>query len=258
MRIRDGLCVGMAVDTAKHGVVRRIRMTVGANAPSAGMCTRVDRELIVGKRCSGPGDGRMAADTCFRKACGNVIRAGYRVVFLGVAGVAVGRRSSIDVSDVAGRTLRCCMRTCKYKLCLAVIEDCAHPLHGRMAKRAVLRESGRSVIGIRRCGVIGQVTTDTCCTEPRELAVHMTGGAGHGNVSAHQREFRRGVVESCRSPGQIRMTGGTIGRETGCYVIGIRCRIELTQVAARAGGVQCRECATDVTRCACHASMCSR
>lgn len=128
-----------------------------------------------------------------------------------------------------------CSRQCELRI--VVVKDGALPLHRGVAQRAILRETGSRVIGTRRCRVVGQMAAHTRGAQPGELAIHVTGRAGHRNMSAHQREFRRRVIEGCRSPRQVGMTGGTIRGETGRHVVWRFRRGELTHVAARAGGV---------------------
>ena len=133
MGICDGFVVGMAVGAAEYRVVRRIRMTVGANRPLAGVLARIDRKLVMGKRRSGPGDCRVATGTCFGKSRRHVIWICYRVVLLGMAGVAIRGRPGVNVSHVAGCT--CCRRMCsrQSELRIVVIEDGAFPLHRGVA-----------------------------------------------------------------------------------------------------------------------------
>ncbi len=82
MAICDSLLVGMAIDALERRVIRRIHMTIGAEAPDAGMPARVYREIgsivIPGGGC--PVRSGVAGFASGREIGGRVNRIGSRIV----------------------------------------------------------------------------------------------------------------------------------------------------------------------------------
>ena len=89
-----------------------------------------------------------------------------------------------------------------------------------------------------------------------KLAVDVTERAGHIDMGAGKREFRKGVViEVCIRPGCRGVADGAIGGEPGLGVIGIRGALVILGVAGIAIGGSARELAVDMAERAGDADM---
>ena len=105
-----------------------------------------------------------------------------------VAGAGVARRTgSIRTAVVGGEP--------------GVVEGCAcPPRHHLVAGLARGRESGRYVVGIVRCLVLGFVTRVAVGWDRSVVVVHMATGTRDAGVRAYQRENCVVVVERGRLP----------------------------------------------------------
>lgn len=92
-----------------------------------------------------------------------------------MAPLAVHGRAREPAIDVTGRALCVLMRTGQRELRGAVVERRALPIHGCMARGAVVRESGGRVAGILRGIEIGHVAAKTVRGSARESSSHVAG-----------------------------------------------------------------------------------
>ena len=87
------------------------------------------------------------------------------------------------------------MRTCQRKLRVVVIECGRYPSCGRVANRAIRRESRRDVIRIRSAVELRHVARVAIRRQGRVIVVHMTSRARRGYVRPSQRKLRVVVIE---------------------------------------------------------------
>ena len=142
--------------------------------------------------------------------------------------------SGVVAVDVALRTATVRVRTGQRETGLRVIELRARPLRGRVAERAVLRESGRHVVRILGALEILQVAADALRRRPGVLPVDVALAQATlvcAPVSGN-RVFEWSKVAPC--PLHRRVAQRAVLREAGRHVIRIRGALEVLQVAADA------------------------
>ena len=239
--IRGGLEILEMAGDASRAVERVVvvHMTVGAlpgrNCVGAGQreAGRGVVELAVG-----PERGVVAVFTGSRKA-GVRYRCGCGVVVTLVAAHACGIRDVVVAVDMAVGALprRHRMGTGQRKGGLGVVERSRLPGRRVVAQFAGLGESALYVVGIggilKIFGVAGDagggrqivVVVDVAiCALPRRDRM------GAGQCEVHQR-----VIERGRLPRDRRVALGAVLWEIGGDVVGIRCALEILQVAGNAG-----------------------
>lgn len=126
------------------------------------------------------------------------------------------------------------MRSGEREPCLAVVQRCRNPAHGRVALLAGLRKSGGLVVWIGRAVVVVDVARDAGCAQTGKYATRMAIGTGLRGVSAHQGEQRLGMVEHRACPSGRVVADGTILRESGVHVVGIGGFLVVGQMARSA------------------------
>ncbi|SRR5579885_1462821 len=99
-----------------------------------------------------------------------------------------------------------------------------------MADGAVGRKACRGVTRVGCSLEIRLVTADARGGREREIVVHVTGSAGHRNVSARQRKSRRAVIEVCLKPGIHSVAGLAIRGKPAGDVIWVRGTLEIARV----------------------------
>ena len=144
----------------------------------------------------------MAKGTVLREPSGGVVRIGGALIVLQVAGVASGGEALVDAASVAlhagNREMRASER--KGSLC-GVIERRTSPIRGRVAQRAILRESRGRMIRIVGALVIFQMAGIASRAQALVNAAGMALCAGGRDVFAGQREGRLGrVIEDRAGP----------------------------------------------------------
>ena len=87
-----------------------------------------------------------------------------------------------------------------------VIECCPLPFQGRMAKRAIHRESSSLMVRIFRIIKVVGVASRASRRYSGILAVHMANVAIDVNMRTCQRKLRLAVIELCWRPLQCRVT----------------------------------------------------
>ncbi len=143
----------------------------------------------------------------------------------------VGRIGVIAV--VTGITIICNRYVCACeRINSIVVKRRRRPGCFRVAGGAIGRELRRSVIGIRRVGIIGCVTAVAGIGRGVVIAVVASGAiVGDGGVRSVQRIIVVVDRERSRLPTRIRgMAHRTIRREIQCHVVRISCLVEIRGV----------------------------
>lgn len=126
-------------------------------------------------------------------------------------------------------------------------ERCATPACRRVTRGAGLRESRRSMVGIRDgvvfAAVAGIAVGRCACITSADMTVR----ALHGGVRASERERRPGVIESGTLPLRRVMADRAILRECCGHVIRRRRGVEFGQVTTGARRAQSCITSTDMT-----------
>ena len=105
-----------------------------------------------------------------------------------------------------------------------------------MADLALLRNSGRSVIRIRRTLKVLQVAGNASRSRQVVVSVRVALGARHLCVGTRQRKCRLRMIEGGGLPGRRRVTDLALLRYPGRHVIGIRGPLEILEVARNTCG----------------------
>ena len=187
----------LASDVAGGAKHRRMFAGQGKSANSV-----IKLSALPARRC-------VAAVALHREAAAVMIGIGGAVEVAGMAASAVLRRARKTAADVAGRTLHTGMRASQGKARPGVvIKGCTLPAHGRVALRAILRESGLDVIGLLGCGEILRVAGKAIGCRAHELAADMATGALKSRMRADKGEARElRMVELRALPAIEAMTG---------------------------------------------------
>ena len=158
--------------------------------------------------------------------------------------VATDARCNRDVVVVVGVTIgaltrRHHMRTGQRESRLGVIEGCGLPGRSVVARTASLRESTGNVVGIGGSLEILEVARHASVGGQVVVVVDVAVGAGarRDSMRARQREVDGVVIEDRPRPTCSGMAGLAGTRESAGNVIGIRCSLEIRQMARHAGGV---------------------
>lgn len=129
-----------------------------------------------------------------------MIRAVGALIILEVARHTVGAERRILAVGVAQCAGDCGMCSGQRKFGGIVIELGAQPLRRVVTKLAILRESGRHVIGVVGSLVILQMARRAGGAQGRILSARMTLRTGHCRVSARERELGGVVIEGGPQP----------------------------------------------------------
>ncbi len=117
-----------------------------------------------------------------------------------MARIAIGRGSCIHSPDVAVRAWNVNMSSSQRKCSIVVIEYGRAPGCRIVADRAVLRETGRNVIGISRAVEICKMARNARGRQARIYAVAVARRTLQRDMSARERKGRVIVIESCAAP----------------------------------------------------------
>ena len=185
--VHDGLVMGMAVETAEHGIVRGIGVAIIAGIPLPSVRAGINWELMV-EGSPRPSSGVVTAFAGFGESRRKMIWIGNRFVFFPVATVTVSRRTRISSSDVTTYTAHRCVRASKRKTRPAVVKHGALPLGGAVASLAAGWKTCRRVVRIGSGVVVLQMTRDTRSIQPGVLPIAVTTRASERNMRPSQRE----------------------------------------------------------------------
>jgi len=225
--------LGMAVGAGKDGVVGGVGVAGGADSVGSAM---TGREPGVIERCTSPRSCRVAGCAGGREAGRNVIRVGGAGVLGLMAGVAVCRRTDVDIVDVARGARRSDMRACQRERRVVVIEYGACPGSGVVAGVAGGGKASRGVIGIRSGLPVCRMAGVAILGDGGVVAVDVALRAGQRSVRTGEGKAYCVVVERRRCPRGSGVTDGAVGREAGTDVVRIGCAGEGGLVAGIAGG----------------------
>jgi hypothetical protein len=155
------------------------RMVEGCGCP----CRRaVTRRAILGESSRGMvGIGRSVVLTLMAR------NAGYGQTRVLAAAMAV-------------RTLQTPMGPRKRKRRCRMVEGCGCPCRRAVTRRAILRESGRGVVGISRAVILSLMARNAGNAQPRVLATPVAIGTLEARVSSRKRKFRSRMSKECRNP----------------------------------------------------------
>ena len=156
--------------------------------------------VVVVKGRRGPGRCGVAQLALQREPGDHVIRVGCRVEILRVARRAARVGDVVIAVDVALRALQRDVRSGERKARGAVIECCARPRDGAVARVAGRREASLHVIRVGRGLKILHVAGRAGGGGQVVVAVHMALRAWQRGVSSGQREPSRCVIEGGSGP----------------------------------------------------------
>lgn len=226
-------------------------MAIGARHPLAGVCPGVNGEPAMVEHRSQPGRGCVAGCASGREVGCLMVRIARAQVVGLVTRITVGRGSFVHAVDMTFRARNGYVCAGKRERRLAVVKLRTVPGTSRVANLAVGGESRRFMVRIGGAVVVVQVTGHARGLKIGEVPIHVTGHTWERCVFTGERELRFGVIEGGWTPAAGGMTDRTIGRKSGCFVVGI---VGLVVVADMAGGAvrgRAGESAVDV---ACRAS----
>ncbi len=189
----------------------------------------------------------MAVLASLWESCLHVIGIGRRLVAGQVARHAGGVGQVVVSVHVALGTLRGHVGPGQREAGLAVIECGISPRRRRVAGSAGGRDSCLGVIGIRRSLEILHVARNTIRGCAGKLAVHVALGTGDSHVGSGQRELRECIVVERRGlPGRGRVATLARLRESGLYMVRIRCLLEIGEMTSNARRGRSGEFPSDV------------
>ena len=197
----------------------------------------------------GPVRGVVALLAGCRKAELHVIHGRCRVVVVLLvttdARCAAQRVVIVHVAHDAGHR-RTRVGACQREAYGAVIERCRHPSAGRMALRAIGRESCSGVHRVVGLLKIGLMAADTSRVGGAQvvIVVGVTAGARRGRMQPGQGKSRSRVVEFSVQPVVKAVALRAIGRELAGRMVGIAGLIKVGCVAA----VAIRRCRAEVAQ----------
>ena len=192
------------------------------------------------KRAAAPVGRGVALIACRREPCLRVIRSRGPLVVLQMALGAGPAGETVVVIHVALRAGERGMEPgqCEARGC--VIKGGRRPVCRAVAGLASLRETSRSVRRIRGAVEISQVAADASRVRGGQvvIAIHVALRALHGGMEARQREAGGRVIERRIAPrrGAMALLAGL--REVRLHVIGVRCALEVGQMAAHASRIR--------------------
>lgn len=181
---------------------------------------------------------RMADAAILWKAGGLVVGIIRPVIVIQVARDASAARERKVISHVALRALQAGVHAGQCEPGIGVIELRTHPLHRRMAQSAVLRESGRLMIGVGGRIVVVQMAIDASRIRKGIVVVHVALQALQAGMRSGQREAGRGMIERRACPLRRVVAPRAILREIRCLVVRIAGRVVVIQMARDASAAR--------------------
>ena len=115
---------------------------------------------------------------------------------------------------MAARTYDFDVRPGQRKTRVVMVERCRLPRRRAVANVALLRESARHVIRIRRALVVLHVATNAGCVGQTVVAIDVAIAALHFQVKSRQGKATLGMIERRGLPGQRTVAHGAVRRET--------------------------------------------
>lgn len=194
-----------------------------------------ERRIVVVEGCRAPRCRAVAHVALLRESERLVIRIGRSQEVIQVTSDAscVGKTVIRTSVTLAARQRYMCPG--KRPPGAGVIKRGIGPVCSAVADLALLRDTGRSVVGIGRSLVILQVARNTGVAGQVEVATGVALAALQVGVAAGQRESHRVVIESGRLPRGRRVTLLASLREPQRNVVRVTRLLEIRQVAAHAG-----------------------
>ena len=185
--------------------------------------------FIVVKVCTAPSGCCMALSTVMRKSGRGMVGIGCAVVVVRMTGVAVGRQPGVLSAAVAGLASKRRMGPGKWETGFVVAEVCTAPVGCCVALGAVMRVSGRGMVGIGSIVVVVRVTGIAIGRGSLEYQIRMTFTAVQSGVCAAENESCGAVVIEVGKPIIHAVTCFAIERKSACLVIDRYC-IEIIAV----------------------------
>ena len=174
-----------------------------------------------------------------------MIRVVRVLIILRVAGITIRRRPREFAVDMALQARNVYVGSGQWKAGEPrVIEGRARPARGAVADRAIPRETGLDVVGVRRSVVVLHVAAVAICRGSLEAPSNVTRGAFKRRVHPRQsktREFQ--VIELCSEPCIRRMARFASGRESRSLVVRFGGLLIVGGVAGKAGSGEAGELA---------------
>jgi len=201
--------------------------------------------------CGLPGRGVVTQFASLGESAGHVVGIGCSLEILEVARHA-GIRSQVVIvvgMAIGASARRHGVRAGQREIDRRMIKGGRRPACGRMARVAGRGKVQRDVIRVCRALEILQMATHAGRARQRVVVIHVAIGTGARRNRVQPGELEaRGVVVKCRvHPVGSVVTGFAGLREIRAGVIGIRCALEIFQVAVHASGGAQRVVAADVT-----------
>ena len=177
----------------------------------------------------------MTQRTIFRISSRGVIGIGCPAVLALMAGNTGCRQFRILTVLVAIRTLQISVGSGKRKRCRGMIKGSGTPGRRAVARAAIFGKSGCRVGGIDRVVILRPMARDAGAGQPLILTDAVAIRTLKTFVRASQPKLRCRVVIGRWQPRRRAVTDGAILGESGSYMAGIACLIELSLMAGNAG-----------------------
>jgi len=197
----------------------------------------------------------VAQRAILRETGGLMIRIVRRIEISEVTADAGRARQTEIVVGMALRTLHTRVRPGQRKSGGRMVEAGPGPLHRSVARRAILWEASRHVVGRGGLLEIDQAAAHTRGVRQGEIVVHVALRTSDCGVRAGQRKSALGVIEGGVLPARSVVAGFASSGKIPAPVIRVRRIRVILQVAARTGRGGARELATDVALHAGHAGV---
>jgi len=201
-------------------LVVAVRMAVLTLDRGMRSCEREFCRRMVERR-RGPGGHRMACCACCGEPACHMVRVGDAVEVGLMAIDAILVKSGINIVHVAACARNRLMGTDEGERSVVVIERRWRPDARGMALVARLCKISRRMIRVCRILVIGLMAHVAGRVRELVVAVRVAILALHSDMCSGEGEFRRSMVECCRSPSVHRMTGRARCRKITPRVAGV-------------------------------------
>lgn len=199
---------------------------------------------------------RVVAQRAILRETGSLMIRIVRRIEVGevTADASCARQTEI-VIDMALRALRTRVRAGQRKSGRRMVETGPSPLHRSVARRAILRESSRHMVGRGGLLEIRQVAAHTRRVRQGEVVVHVALHASDCGVRPGQRKSALAVIEGGVLPARSVVAGFASSGKIPAPMIWVRRIRVILQVAARTGRGGAHELAADMALHAGHAGV---